>query len=70
MHIKFGEILSYSMSENEILTSIKDHNAKMSSNNNTLDLVIINALIKFGEILSISSQDIDRKQNSDINQGR
>ena len=33
------------------------------------DLVNMNAYIKFGEILSISSQDIERKQNFGINQG-
>ena len=42
----------------------------MSGNNNNLDIVILNAFIKFDEILSISSQDFERKQNSDINQGR
>ena len=34
-----------------------------------LDLVNINAFIKFGQILSICSKDIERKQNSYINQG-
>ena len=29
----------------------------------------MNAYIKFGEILSICSQDIERKQNLDVNQG-
>ena len=29
----------------------------------------MNAYIKFGEILSICSQDIERKRNSGINQG-
>ena len=29
----------------------------------------MNAYIKFGEILSICSKDIERKPNSDINQG-
>ena len=38
-------------------------------NNHNLNLVNINAYIKFGEILSICSQDIERKQNSDISQG-
>ena len=41
----------------------------MSCENPNVDLVNMNAYIKFGEILSISSQDIERKQNSDINQG-
>ena len=41
----------------------------MSCENPNVDLENMNAYIKFGEILSISSQDIERKQNSDINQG-
>ena len=36
---------------------------------NNLELVNIKAYIKFGEILSILSQDIERKRNSDPNQG-
>ena len=42
---------------------------KMSCDNPNIDLVNMNAYIKFGEILSISSQDIERKQNFGINQG-
>ena len=38
---------------------------KMTANNPNLDLVNINAYMKYGQILSISSQDIERKQNSD-----
>ena len=38
-------------------------------NNPKLNLVNINAYIKFGENLSICSQDIERKQNFGINQG-
>ena len=34
-------------------------------NNPNIDLVNINAYIQFGEILSICSQDIERKQNYD-----
>ena len=37
-------------------------------NNPKLDLVNMNAYIKFGEILSISSQDIERKKNYDDRQ--
>ena len=33
------------------------------------DLVNMNAYIKFGENLSICSKDIERKQNSVVNQG-
>ena len=54
------------LSGNIILTSIKGHNTltnlgKMTANNPNLDLVIINSYIKFGENLSICSQDIERK---------
>ena len=38
----------------------------MTSNNPDLDLVNINTDKKSGEILFICSQDIERKQNSDI----
>ena len=38
-------------------------------NPTNLDLVNINAFIKFGQILSICSKDIEQKRNSDINQG-
>ena len=34
-----------------------------------LDLVNINAYIKFAKILSIYSQDIELKRNSGVNQG-
>ena len=40
----------------------------MTHNDPNIDLVTINAYIKFGEILSICSQDIERKQNSGVNQ--
>ena len=36
----------------------------MTGNKSNLNLVNINAYIKFGEILSISSQDIERKGDS------
>ena len=62
------------LSENEILTSIKGRNSvkilrKMTGNNPKLDLVNDDVHTKFGRILSISSQDIERKRNSDVNQG-
>ena len=41
----------------------------MMCNNPKLDLVNMNAYIKFGEILSIYFQDIEWKRNSGINQG-
>ena len=42
----------------------------MMCNNPELDLVNMNAYIKFGEILSIGSQDIERKQNFGIYKSR
>ena len=41
----------------------------MTDNNPNLRLVDVDVHTKFGQILSIHSQDIERKQNSDVNQG-
>ena len=41
----------------------------MTGNNPKLDLVIVVVHTKFGQILSIRSQDTEQKQNSDIDQG-
>ena len=54
------------LSGNVILTSIKGRNSltnlqKMIANNSNVDLVSINSYIKFGQNLSIFSQDIERK---------
>ena len=62
------------LSGNDNLTSIKGHNSvtnlqKMIGNNPNLDLVNINEHTIFGQNLSICSQDIEQKRNSDINQG-
>ena len=71
--IEFGEILSICSQDFERKQNFevknKDHNSgtslpKMTGNNPNLDIVNMNAYIKFGKILSISSQDIERKQNS------
>ena len=56
------------------MTSIKDRNyvkilRKMTGNNPNLDHVNVDVHTKFGQILSICSRDIERKQNSDVNQG-
>ena len=83
--VKFCPLVLKILSGNEILTSIKGHNSvanlqKMTLYNPNLDLVnayvytnldLVNAYVytNFGYILSIGSQDIERKQNSDINQG-
>ena len=42
---------------------------KMTCNDPKLDLVNLNAYIKFGEILSIGVQGIEWKQNFAVNQG-
>ena len=53
------------LSRNKILTSIKGHDIvtkkqKLIGNNSHLDLVNMNAYMKFGEFLLIFSQDIER----------
>ena len=63
------------LSKNRILTSIKGSNSvanlqKTKIYNTNIDLVNDNVFTKFGLILSICSQDIEQKPNSDINQGR
>ena len=72
--VVFCEFLLKILSGNKILTSIKGRNSvkilqKMRGNNPKLDLVNDDVHTKFGQILSICSQDIERKQNSDVNQG-
>ena len=72
--VRFCQFVLKILSGNKILTSIKGHNSikilrKMMGNNPKLDLVNVDVHTKFGQILSIRSQDIERKQNSDVNQG-
>ena len=72
--VKFCPLVLKILSGNEILRSIKGRNSVRNFQNLTvynpnLDLIIVNVYIKFGKILSIGSQDIERKQNSYINQG-
>ena len=72
--VGFCEFVFKILSRNEILKSIKGHNSvkilrKMTGNNPKLDLVNDDVHTKFGQILSICSQDIERKRNSDVNQG-
>ena len=59
--------------QNQILTQIMGHNPvanlpKMTFYNPNVDLVNDNVFTKFALILSIHSQDIEQKPNSDINQ--
>ena len=70
----FCQFILKILSGNEILTSIKGHNSvkilrKMTGNNPKLDLVNDDVHTKFGRILSIRSQDIEQKRNSDVNIG-
>ena len=72
--VRFCQFVLKILSGNEILTSIKGRNSvkilrKMTGNNPKLDLVNDDVHTKFGSILSIRSQDIERKRNSDVNQG-
>ena len=72
--VGFCQFVLKILSGNEILTSTKGHNSvkilrKMTSNNPKLDLDNVDVHTKFGRILSIPSQDIERKRNSDVNQG-
>ena len=71
---RFCQFVLNILSGNEILTSVKGRNSvkilgKMTGNNPKLDLVNIDMHTKFGQILSIRSQYIERKHNSDVNQG-
>ena len=69
--MKFYQSVVKILSENEILTLIKEHNSgrnvqKMTCIIPKVDLVNMKAYI-FSEILSIGCQDIE--QNLDVNQG-
>ena len=62
------------LKKNQILTSIKGRNfvanlRKTKIHNTNVDLVDDNVYTKFGLNLSILSQDIEQKTNSDVNQG-
>ena len=70
--VGFCQFILKILSGNKILTSIKGRNSvkilrKMMGDNPKLDLVNVDVHTKFGRILSIRSQDIDRKRNSDVN---
>ena len=70
---RFCQFVLKILSGNEILTSIKGCNSikilqKMTGNNPKLDLVNVDGHTKC-QILSIGSQDTERKRNSDFNQG-
>ena len=70
--VEFCQFVLKILSGNEILTSIKGRYSvkilrKMTGNNPKLDLVNVDVHTKSGLILSIRSQDIERKRNSDVN---
>ena len=66
--VKFCSLVLKILSGNEILTSIKGRNSVANLRNLTLynpnlDTINVNVYAKFGQILSIGSQDIERKRN-------
>ena len=72
--VLFCQFVLKILSKNRILTSIKGSNSdanlqKTTIYNTNIDLVNDNVFKRFGLILSIRSQDIEQKPNSDINQG-
>ena len=72
--VKFCPLILKILSGNEILTSIKGHNSvanlrNLPLYNPNLNIMNVNVYTKFGYILSIGTQDIEGKRNSDINQG-
>ena len=73
--IFFCQFVLKILSKKRFLISIKDSNSvanlqkKTKIYNTNIDLVNDNVLTKFGLILSIRSQDVEQKPNSDVNQG-
>ena len=62
------------LNENHFLTSFKGRYSvanwqRMTIKHLSVDLVNDNLYSKFGKILCIHSQDMERKPNSDVNQG-
>ena len=67
--VGFCQFVLKILNGNEILTSIKGCNSvkilrKSTGNNPKRDVVNVDAHTKFGQILSICSLDIERKQNA------
>ena len=72
--VLFCQLVLKTLSKNKILTTIKGRNSvanlrKTKIYNNNVDLVNDNVFTKFGLILSIRSQNIEQKPNSDVIQG-
>ena len=60
------------LSINEISTSVKGHNSVENEQKilfNHPNLHLVNAYTKFDQNPQINSQDIEHKQNSDVDQG-
>ena len=71
--VLFSQFFLKILSKNQILTSIKGHKSvanlrKTKIYNTNIDFVNGNVFTKFSLILSICSQDIEQKPNSDVNQ--
>ena len=71
--VLFCQFILKILSKNQILTSIKGRNSvanlrKTKIYNTYVDLVDDNVYTKFGLNLFISSQNIQQKPNSDVNQ--
>ena len=72
--VLFCQFLLKILSKKQILTSIKGRNSvvnlrKRKIYNTNVDLVNDNVYTKFDLNLSIRSQEIEQKPNSDVNQG-
>ena len=72
--VLFCQFVLKILCKNQILTSIKGRNSvanlqKAKIYNINVDLVNDNVFTKFGLILSIRSEDIEQKPNSDVKQG-
>ena len=72
--VKIHSFILKTLSGNKILMSFKGRNSgtnrqKWMFNYHKLDVIIINAYVKFGQNPFIHSQDIERKWNSDVIQG-
>ena len=73
--VKFCLLVLKILNRIEILILIKGSNSIANLRNLTLynpnlDIIYVNVYTKFNLILSIGSQDIERKRNSNINQGQ
>ena len=71
--VKFCPFIFKILSGNKILTSMKGRYSvanlrNLMLYNPNLDIINVNVYTKFSSILSIGSQDIEGKRNSDINQ--